>query len=325
MGCGMESFGFIYDAQGKPQRLTDLAQAVMRPPSDGFCWVHLRIGTDAGDAALDAAGLDSLVLAALRAPETRPRCSAHADGNLMNLRGVNLNPGAEPEDMISLRMWVRERVLLTVNLRPLQAVADLREAAVRGSASASPADLVAKLALRLADRAEPVVAALNEQIDALEETDLAELGLQQRTALAELRRVAIVMRRYMVPQRDALSTFEIEEHDWITGVVESRLREAVERVTRLGEELDAIRDRAQIVRDHLTDVRAERMNDQMFVLSIVSALFLPLGFLTGLLGINVGGMPGVDNPWAFWIVCGLLVAVVAVQWALFRRMGLFGK
>jgi len=251
-----ECFGFSYDGQGKPQVITDLAGGMVGVPSQGFHWVHLRMGTAEGDAVLESAGLDSLVLAALRAPETRPRCSAHSDGNLINLRGVNLNPGAEPEDMISLRMWVRERVLLTVNLRPLQAVADLREAAVRGAVSTSPADLVAKLALRLADRAEPVVAALNEQIDGLEETDLAALGTQQRTALAEMRRVAIVMRRYMVPQRDALSTFEIEDHDWLGPVTQSRLREAIERVTRLGEELDAIRDRAQIVRDHLTDARA---------------------------------------------------------------------
>ncbi|WP_420862625.1 zinc transporter ZntB [Algirhabdus cladophorae] len=320
-----DCFGFAYDAQGVPRALEDVQGAVAGVPEAGFVWVHARMGTDAGDAVLAAGGFDGLVLAALRAPETRPRCSSHADGSLMNLRGVNLNPGAEPEDMVSLRMWVRERVLVTVLMRPLQAVSDLRAAAGRGAVASGPAELVARLALRLADRAEPVVAALNERIDALEETDLSELGVAQRSELADLRRSAIVMRRYMVPQRDALSTFEIEDHGWMDSVTQSRIREATERVTRLGEELDAIRDRAQIVRDHLSDARAERMNDQMFVLSIVSALFLPLGFITGLLGINVGGVPGVENAWAFWIVCGLMLVIGAVQWLIFRRMGMFGR
>ena len=51
----------------------------------------------------------------------------------------------------------------------------------------------------------------------------------------------------------------------------------------------------------------------------LSAIFLPLGFLTGLLGINVGGMPGADNPMAFWYVCGGLLVVVLLQLLILRR------
>lgn len=320
-----DCFGFRYDAQGRPHAIDDFAEEVLRPPSAGFVWLHMRIGSEQGDALLAKMGLDSVVMGALCAPETRPRCTGHLEGNLINLRGVNLNPGAEPEDMVSLRMWVSEHLLITVLLRPLQAVEDVRAGAMRETLALGPADLVARLALRLADRAEPVVAALNERIDALEDADFAGSSMEFRSELADLRRVAIVMRRYMVPQRDALSTFEIEDHVWLTALTQSRLREATERVTRLGEELDAIRDRAQIVREYLSDARADLMNSQMFILSIVSALFLPLGFLTGLLGINVGGMPGVENPNAFWIVCALLCGVIGVQWWIFRRLGLFSK
>jgi zinc transporter len=61
----------------------------------------------------------------------------------------------------------------------------------------------------------------------------------------------------------------------------------------------------------------------MYVLSRVAALFLPLGLLTGLLGINVGGIPGSDEPLAFAVVCGLLVAFAGFQFWLFRRIGWF--
>ncbi len=62
------------------------------------------------------------------------------------------------------------------------------------------------------------------------------------------------------------------------------------------------------------------MNKTMYVLSIVAAIFLPLGLLTGLLGINVAGIPGTENPTAFTIVCALLVLVAALQVVVFRRM-----
>ena len=51
----------------------------------------------------------------------------------------------------------------------------------------------------------------------------------------------------------------------------------------------------------------------MYVLSVIAAVFLPLGFLTGLLGINVGGMPGADNAAAFWLVCLIASLLAAVS------------
>lgn len=61
------------------------------------------------------------------------------------------------------------------------------------------------------------------------------------------------------------------------------------------------------------------MNNRMFVLSIVAAVFLPLGFLTGLLGINVGGIPGADYEAAFYIFTVILVGIVAIQLWFFRK------
>ena len=53
-------------------------------------------------------------------------------------------------------------------------------------------------------------------------------------------------------------------------------------------------------------------------------MFLPLGFITGLLGINVGGIPGSGAPWAFWVVVALLVVLAGGLVWVFRRMGFLG-
>ena len=288
-------------------------------------WVHVNCARPGARDWLEAAGLEPLVLRALLAAETRPRCSVHGAGLLINLRGVNLNLGDEVEDMVSLRMWVTEGLLVSVQLRRLMAVSDVMEGVTRGQGPDGPAELVARLALRLADRAEPVVAGLNEKLDTLEDQAIEGLSALDRRGLADIRRVAIVLRRHMAPQRDALSTFEIEDMPWIRGHHRSRLREANERMTRLAEELDAIRDRAQVVHDQIMDARAEVMNRQMLLLSVVAAIFLPLGLITGLLGINVGGMPGAEDPRAFWIVTGGLVALGLGLVALFWRTGLLGR
>lgn len=292
-------------------------------PACGFAWQHLSRDDPETDSLLAAAGIDSFVRDALLAEETRPRCTVHGDGALLNLRGVDANPAAEAGDMISVRFWLEAHRVVGVSPRPLDAIADLLASIPRGLAPRSPGELVSRLALRLADRAEPAVADLDERMDAVEDRLIDASDSSLRTELGEIRRSAIRLRRYLVPQRDALDTLEIEDLTWLSARDRSHLREAADRVTRLGEDLDAIRDRAAIVHDELLDQRAESLNRRMLLLTVVAAIFLPLSLITGLLGVNVGGIPGADSPVAFAVVCALLVATGVAVYALFRRMGMF--
>lgn len=288
-----------------------------------FTWTHLnRAAPETGQWLTDC-GLDGFVIDAMTAEETRPRCTVHGTGVLLNLRGVNLDSDETAQELVSIRFWIEEKRIISVFIRPSIAIHDLRHAIERNEAPKTVGDLVARVALRLADRAEPIVAALNEKIDGLEETVLAEKSTVPRSQLAPIRQTAIALRRYLVPQKDALTTLEIEDLTWLGDRDRSHIREAAERTTRLGEELDAIRDRAQVIHDEILDQRAEAMNRQMLILSVVAALFLPLGLLTGLLGVNVGGIPGADNPWAFAILCAILVGIGAGQIWIFKRIGLF--
>lgn len=289
----------------------------------GFLWAHLRLGAEETPDRLKAAGLDDFVIDALMADETRPRCTVHGEGVILNLRGVNLQEGADVEDMISVRFWLTATRIIGVWRRPLTATSDLLASIARGRGPVSPGDFVSRLVLRLADRAEPAVADLNERVDDFEEALLENESRIERAKLAGIRRSAIILRRYLMPQRDALTTLEIEDVAWLSEHDRSHLREAAERIYRLGEDLDAIRDRTQIISDQIMDARAERLNARMLVLSIVTAIFLPLGLITGLLGINVGGMPGADNPAAFWVVTAILAVIGALLFFVARRMGMF--
>jgi len=98
-----------------------------------------------------------------------------------------------------------------------------------------------------------------------------------------------------------------------------RLSESINHVTRFIEDLDAIRERAQIIKDELSNILADRLNRNMYLLSVIAAIFLPLGFLTGLLGVNIGGIPGVNNSYAFGFFCGILFVIVMIQIYIFKK------
>jgi zinc transporter len=289
-------------------------------PARGPLWVHLnRSGTRSREWLVEGSGLDALISETLLAEETRPRFSATPEGLLLVLRGVNLNAGAEPEDMVAIRLWMDERRVLTVRKRHLMAVEDIRQSLAQGRGPCTADDLVVGLADRLVDRMGPVLSELEDEVDDLENEILEASADELRTRLSTLRRKVIVLRRHLAPQREVLARLQTERAVAIGDANRMRLREVADKVTRYVEDLDACRERAAVTHEQLTQQLSEQMNRTMYILSLVAAVFLPLGLLTGLLGINVGGIPGSDTPWAFGAVTLLLVLIAAVQIWFFRR------
>ena len=296
-------------------------------PGDPPIWIHLDRHADETLHWLeDRSGLDALSVEALLAEETRPRHSTVGQGrNLLFLREVNLNPGEAPEDMISLRCWVEEGRLITLRGKRVQAVHDMRVALAQGQGPSTVGDLVSDIAERLTDRIAPFVDNLEDRIDALEERifgrDLVDdADGEIHRALNTVRRVASSLRRYIAPQREALRHVAAQTSPWMSAEDQRQFLETSERVSRLVEDLDAIRDQATLLNEEMLHRHNERMGRTMFLLSSVAGLFLPLTFITGLLGINVDGIPGAHTPWAFWAVVVLCCGLLGVILMLFRRL-----
>ena len=96
------------------------------------------------------------------------------------------------------------------------------------------------------------------------------------------------------------------------------LREVVDRITRGLEDLEALKERAAVAQEELQNKISEELNNLMYALSVITTVFLPLGFLTGLLGVNIGGIPGTENPDAFRIFFISLFVLVVVQLIIFK-------
>lgn len=296
-------------------------------PAEGAAWRWLHCDRTAPAFAEWAeAYLPAPVRAALLAAETRPRADAVAGGLLVTLRGINFNPGEDSDDMVSVRLFVTDRLAVTARFRRIFAVDELRAEVTGGTPPSSPAAFVARLAGLLTAKIEAVIAAREEATDAVEEALLDDkpdaLGAGERE-IGQLARSVIKLRRHIAPQREALARLSAMEVPGLGDAERYELREIANRTLRLVEELDATRDRLAALRSHTDSLHAARIGRQGFVLSVVAAIFLPLGFLTGLFGVNVAGMPGVDHPWAFAALTGASVGIGLVLVLLFRWMRWF--
>lgn len=318
---------WAFDGLGGARRLGwDDIRAIHRQepqPGPGFVWVHLQMLDNhhhekswlAGDS-----GIDHSICESLMAEETRPRCALFDNGVFLNLRGINLMPYSLPDEMHSIRFWVEPNRIVSVRKRPLSAVADFEDAIARGRVPRTPGEFIADLSMRLVDRMDTVITTLAEQADELEEMVWSATLANLSPKVSELRRVAIILRRYIAPQREALNHFALEDADWLSPRDRNRLREAADRVTRFAEELDSVRDRAAVIYDQMVERRAEQMNRSMLILAAVTVVFAPLTLVAGLMGMNVGGIPYGEDPNGFWTVSLLSVLFGAGLTAIFRKL-----
>ncbi len=313
-------FAYVFGGPDRAKAVND-REVDSWTSGSGWIWVHLERTNEKTETWLrEIAGLDPLAVEALLAEETRPRSVSIGDGLLVILRGVNLNVGAEPEDMIAIRIWIDATRIITLRARRLMAAQDVRENIDRGDVPAAPGALLVELSNFLIDRMAPVLDELNDAVDQVEQDVLEAPSQELRSKLSHLRRQSISLRRFLAPQREVLARLHGERTPLFSDLDRSRLREVQDRLTRYIEELDSARDRAAVTQEELSGRISDQMNKNMYVLSLVAGIFLPLGLLTGLLGINVGGMPGAQDNSAFAIVCIILVVMAgAVLW-LFRRM-----
>ena len=316
--------GFEISPNGAARSLADPDDPPLNITPGCWCWLHFDIAAPAVETWLRAnQRLAPDIVDLLLSPETRPRFAPDIDGDVLILRGVNLNAGAMAHDLVSVRMVILPGIIITLRRNTIFALQDIRQVYEAGRGPETPNAFLGDLAHGLAVRIAELVAELEDSLDGLEEE--ATIGIvndtdeRVRERLVALRRRIVPLRRYLMPQRQALADLVIGDGGHAISGDDPDLERAVDEMTRFTEALDALRERAGLLQEEIAADLAERMNRNTYALSVVAAVFLPLGFLTGLLGINVGGLPGSDTPWAFWAVVALcIVGAAAVFWVMKR-------
>jgi len=307
----MEQLHFLYsyllDGKGGGQ-VVDIESIGRWSPDQGNLWVHFDVANaDCANWLRHSSGLKSYAIDALLAGETRPHSVIFEDGVLVVLRGVNTNPGADPEDMVSIRVWIEGERVISTRRRRLLSVEDVNDAIREGRGPRSASEFLPALVERMANRIGTFVDAIEAQLDESEEPESTLSIGEARTRLTLLRRQIAAVRRFLGPQRDALDRLNRQSTALLSEVDVDNIRQEADRITRYLEDLDLGRERAIVLQEEFLSRIAQEQNSRMYVLSVVAAVFLPLTFITGLLGMNVGGLPGVDSHWGF---LGSVVAMV---------------
>ncbi|WP_084583541.1 zinc transporter ZntB [Sphingomonas azotifigens] len=299
--------GFAYVVKdGKVEQPTMRAALEAR---GGLTWIHLTTNDERAQLWLGGeAKLSPYIIDSLTATETRPRCDAVGDGAVINLRGLSSEATTASDPLASIRIYAMGGCVFSVTRKQLNALQPVREEVEAGKIL-DPGDLIAAIAQEITEQLDPVVAELGDSLDDCEEQISGHRAFELRRMVNKVRVQAIGYRRFLAPQRAAIEKLAGLPGDWLREDDRLHLSAAADRAARMAEEVESIRERAALTHETLTDLRGELLDQRSLVIAIVAMVFLPLTFLTGLLGMNVDGIPYAHEPWAFWGVVGMCVVM----------------
>lgn len=288
--------------------------------SDGFNIGVLNAAQPGAESWLESqSGIEPLAQETMLNRHGRPSVRAFGERLLVTLRGINLSEGEDPEDMVTLRVWLESTRALIVHHDRVRALEDLLSDCRAGNCVASPGAVLSHLTGALLERMQPFLDELADRLDLLEDSVIDPNVVLERGDLIETRRQLIAVRRHLLPQRETLARLYQEKFLILGDQNRLAFRESAMKMTRFVEDLDSGRERAAVVQEELSSQLAEIMNERMYLFTVVAGIFLPLSFLTGLFGINVAGMPWIEHPLGFWLVAGLCLGFSVLAWLLLRR------
>ncbi|RUO61880.1 CorA family divalent cation transporter [Pseudidiomarina insulisalsae] len=282
-------------------------------------WFHIQRDLPGIAEWLEASEIPAPLIDAVLEEDTRPRFERINEGFLLILRGVNMAEGARPEDMLSLRILYYKGAVYSFRKRPVRSVAVIRERLQRQDGPETLHDFIVMLIEEMNNRLEELLDVIEAEMEGLEDDERESTSVRQRK-LTELHRRMLRLVRFVRPQLTAIERLAVDAPKWLEAENVQWLVNERDAIQRELESLEMLLEQVWMLREHLQQEVAEKMNRNTYWLSVIAGVFLPITFLTGVFGINIGGMPGVENADAFWIFCGSLAAVAVVEFLLLRRL-----
>ncbi|MEL7588677.1 MAG: zinc transporter ZntB [Prolixibacteraceae bacterium] len=310
---------FYIDSAGKTAKKIDPDNLPAVKHENDYIWMQLNFSAPEVRQVLLSLDINESTIHALTKAESRPRVAVSNEELLLIVRGINKIKGEKPENMISVRILAARNLLITCQKKNLTSIQNLLADIEQGNPPLSTGDFIVKLNERIVLNMSETMENIEERAISMEERIMDDTQSDYKPDLHHLRRQIIQLKRFLIPQRDALNKLQLEKTGWMTLKQQIRLREAGDYLLRYLEVLEASRELASVSMETLNQRQNEQLNKRMYLLSLIAALFLPLSFFSGLFGVNLSGIPMADSPYAFPAFAGVLLLIVLFMFRFFKR------
>jgi magnesium transporter len=158
--------------------------------------------------------------------------------------------------------------------------------------------------------------------DAMEELEEQLMEDSSRDALLKLyhlKREMVGMRRAVWPLREVIGQLDRGESNLTNKSTKVYFRDLYDHIIQVIDTVETYRDLLSGMADLYQSTVSNRMNSIMKVLTIISTVFIPITFLTGVYGMNFEWMPLLHNDQGFWFIATIILASVSTMLVYFRK------
>ncbi|MEC3609557.1 magnesium/cobalt transporter CorA [Bacillus glycinifermentans] len=176
---------------------------------------------------------------------------------------------------------------------------------------------------QLVDEYFPILYQIEDRLNEIAESDNRKTFGTLMNEVFDIRSDLLKLRRTIIPMRDLLYRILNIEHLKDHRERKAYYNDIYDHLLKLTEIVENNRDMTADLRDSYQTLNSNRMNAIMMTLTIVSTIFIPLTFIVGVYGMNFDNMPELHWRYGYFIVLGVMAAVVAGMIIWFRHKGWF--
>ena len=289
--------------------------------SGDLLWLHFNLAQAATERWLkDHAMLPGEFFEALHLGSRSTRVELIDDGLVAVVNDVLHGFSFDPSEISTLWMHVTPHVVISARRKPLKSVDRLRHSVQSGVRITSTVELLTRLLRDQADVLMGIVRDAAHRVDKVEDQLLAGRLDSQRENLGALRRVLVRLQRLMAPEPAALFRLLQRPPAWIAEDDLQDLRQSSEEFSAVLVDMASLQERIKLLQEEIAAMIAEKSSRNLYTLTVLTVLALPINLVAGLFGMNVGGIPFAEHETGFWMVLGLLAAfTVSAAWLILRR------
>jgi len=257
---------------------------------------------------------------------TLPKYDAFPDYDFFVFRAVDVNIEAHGSQTYKLAAFLGRNFLFTVHAGRMQAIDDIcsRLPVDRRMLSNGVDYLLYEIVDLMVDAHFPLLEKIEECVDDLQDAIFLNAKPSHLDELLHLKRDVNVLRRQSLPQRELLNLMSRGDSPFIQKQHLIYFRDLYDHMFRISETIDSERDMMSGTMEAYLSVIANRTNEIMRVLTVLSTIMLPLTLIAGIYGMNFEHMPELHWLHGYPFALGLMATVTIVMLLWFRRKGWIG-
>lgn len=295
---------------------SDEAAMLVATTGDAFLWLHFNLSNTAALPWLQRHLTLPPAFYEGPAEHVSTRLEVVDDALVGVLNDVNFF-AAEVSSASSVTLHVSQRMLVSARTKQLRAIDRLRTSVKSGETFRSPAELLAHLLRDQAGVLVDIVRDATQEVDIVEDRVLGQRSTS-RSRLGALRRLLVRLQRLLAPEPAALFRLLSRPPNWLKEEDLADLRQSAEELSAAVADSVALVERIRLLQEEVTALLNEQTNHTLFILTVVTVLALPLTVVSGLFGMNVGGIPFANHAGGFWIVVFLVTAIIVIAGVIAR-------